>query len=187
MVAIEPKSSSKDPLCSGRCSTKKRTPHRRANTRRCNVYEYDKRVRLADRGQGSFRCILSDLFRQFPESDRSHIDVMIDTTSPCGSVLEKGDPERSLFSLLTPKVFKNYPSSRLYGWLMQEYKRNPCALQRDLPHRQETDWTALQKRIGWITFEDFQEALPSSCPWSTGSPTAPKSISFWNGATIPVQ
>ena len=94
-----------------------------------------------------------------------NIDVMLDNTSLPGSGLEKRDPEKSLFSLLTPVSFKKYPSSRLYGWLMQEYKNNPYALERDLPHRKEKNWAALQQRIGWVTFEDFQEVRPGACPW----------------------
>ncbi|MCF7939847.1 MAG: hypothetical protein K9L68_14740 [Spirochaetales bacterium] len=94
-----------------------------------------------------------------------NIDVMLDNTSKHGSGLENRDPDKSLFSLLTPESFKQYPSSRLYGWLMQEYKEDSCALKRDLPHRKNTEWNTLQKRIGWITFEDFQEVNSEACPW----------------------
>jgi hypothetical protein len=73
---------------------------------------------------------------------------MLDKTSLPGSGLESRDPGKSLFSLLTPMSFKQYPSSRLYGWLMQEYRNNPNALERDLPHRKEMNWANLQQRIG---------------------------------------
>lgn len=114
--------------------------------------------------------VLSDVsysisFDNFRNQIARNIDVMLDNTSLPGSVLGKRKPEISLFSLLTPMSFKQYPSSRLYGWLMQEYKRDPCALERDLPHRKETNWAALQQRIGWVTFEDFQEVWPGACPW----------------------
>jgi hypothetical protein len=114
--------------------------------------------------------VLSDVscqisFDNFRNQIARNIDVMLDNTSLIGSVLEKRDPQKSLFSLLTPRCFKQYPSSRLYGWLMHEYKNDPYALERDLPHRKQTNWAALQQRIGWITFEDFQEVQPGACPW----------------------
>jgi hypothetical protein len=113
--------------------------------------------------------VLSDVsyliaFDNFRNQIARNIDVMLDNTSRPGSRLEKRDPNKSLFSLLTPMSFKQYPSSRLYGWLMQEYKNNPAALERDLPHREKTNWADLQQRIGWITFEDFQEVRPGACP-----------------------
>jgi len=114
--------------------------------------------------------VLSDVsysisFDNFRNQIVRNIDVMLDNTSLPGSGLESRDPGKSLFSLLTPMRFKQYPSSRLYGWLMHEYKNNPNALERDLPHRNETNWAALQQRIGWVTFEDFQEVRPDACPW----------------------
>ena len=114
--------------------------------------------------------VLSDLscsisFDNYRNQIARNIDVMLDRTSLPGSTFERRDPERSLFSLLTPMSFKHYPSSRLYGWLMHEYRDNPNAFERDLPHRKGTDWAALQKRIGWVTFEDFNEARPGACPW----------------------
>jgi len=56
------------------------------------------------------------------------------------------------------------PYSRLYGFLHEEYKQNPDALARDLPHRDE-EWSALARRLGWLTFEDINEVLPGACPW----------------------
>jgi len=114
--------------------------------------------------------VLSDVsyltsFDNFRNQIARNIDVMLDNTSQSGSGLEKRDPPKCLFSLLTPMSFKQYSSSRLYGWLMQEYKNNSYALERDLPHRNETNWVDLQKRIGWVTFEDFQEVCPGACPW----------------------
>ena len=97
--------------------------------------------------------VLSDVsysisFDNYRNQIARNIDVMLDKTSLPGSGLESRDPGKSLFSLLTPMSFKQYPSSRLYGWLMQEYRNNPNALERDLPHRKEMNWANLQQRIG---------------------------------------
>lgn len=114
--------------------------------------------------------VLSDVsyqisFDNFRNQIARNIDVMLDNASLAETGLEKRAPQKSLFSLLTPRCFKQYPSSRLYGWLMHEYKNDPHALERDLPHRKQINWAALQQRIGWITFEDFQEVQPGACPW----------------------
>ncbi len=73
--------------------------------------------------------------------------------------------ERSLFALLTPRRFQELPHSRLYGFLYEEYRTQPLALARDLPHRRGRDWTELARRIGWLTFEDINDAMPGACPW----------------------
>ena len=114
--------------------------------------------------------VLSDVsysisFDIFRNQISRNIDVMLEEPSLSGTVLEKRDPRKSLFSILTPMCFKQYPSSRLYGWLIEEYRNNANALERDLPHRVDTDWAPLQKRIGWVTFEDLQEVRPGACPW----------------------
>jgi hypothetical protein len=76
-------------------------------------------------------------------------------------------PSRSLFVLLTPALFKRNSTSRLYGWLMNEYFQNPEALARDLPHRkdQHCDWKEIVSRMRWLTFEDCEDVLPGCCPW----------------------
>ena len=94
-----------------------------------------------------------------------NIDVMLDKTSHQYKALEKRNPVRSLFALLSPKQFKNSPHSRLYGWLMTEYITKPDALARDLCHLSRNDWPNISRRIGWITFEDVNEVLPNSCSW----------------------
>ena len=104
-------------------------------------------------------------FDNFRNQIARNIDVMIENTSQSGAGLEKRNPERSLFALLTPSQFKENPHSRSYGWLYSEYKSNPQALGRDLSHREGIDWSAVSRRIGWLTFEDIEETRPGSCPW----------------------
>lgn len=64
-----------------------------------------------------------------------NIDVMLDENKDLCPPLDKRDPEKTLFLLVTPKLFKNNPSSRLYGYKFREYKTNPNSLSEDLPHR----------------------------------------------------
>jgi hypothetical protein len=97
------------------------------------------------------------------------IDAMLqppakNTSSP----LSTRDPQKTVFVLLTPGVFKEQWRSRLYGWLMHDYQENPGALARDLPHRSTftvSDWERLSKRIGWLTWEECNSVLPQTCPW----------------------
>lgn len=69
--------------------------------------------------------------------------------------------------LLTPKIFKDHPYSRLYGVLMREYKSNPARLAEDLSHRREQglDWNKVAARLGWLTWEDCRDISRKSCPW----------------------
>jgi hypothetical protein len=91
------------------------------------------------------------------------VDVMLeDGQEPKWLARRKAD--RSLFALLTPRCFRDRPHSRLYGFLYEEYKANPAALGRDLPHRDE-NWRTLAHRLGWFTFEDVNDVLPGACPW----------------------
>jgi hypothetical protein len=46
-----------------------------------------------------------------------------------------------------------------------EGKSKPEAFARDLSHRMGVDWPLVSQRIGWLTFEDFEEARPGACPW----------------------
>jgi hypothetical protein len=98
------------------------------------------------------------------------IDVMLEQpaepTNRClPTAFDARKPDRSLFVLLTPEVFRRRPQSRLYGWLLQEYRSNPEALARDLPHRFDADWPKISSRLGWITFEDIESQIPGACPW----------------------
>ena len=114
--------------------------------------------------------VLSDIsysisFDNFRNQIARNIDVMMQIPSPPCAGLEKRNPDRSLFALLTPSQFKEYPQSRLYGWLMSEYKSNPQSLGRDLKHREGIEWSTIARRMGWLSFEDFNDARPGSCPW----------------------
>jgi hypothetical protein len=114
--------------------------------------------------------VLSDIsysisFDSYRNQIARNIDVMLDNLSQPGAGLEARKPERSLFALLTPGGYHRNPSSRLYGWLMREYREDPASLERDLPHRKGTDWQGLSKRIGWFTFDDIERIRPGSCPW----------------------
>lgn len=114
--------------------------------------------------------VLSDIsysisFDHYRNQIARNLDVMLDNSSQTDSKLKDRNPVSSLFSLLTPENFKRYPTSRLYGWLMREYQTDPNALKRDLPHREGIDWVGLSRRIGWLTFEDFERLRPGACPW----------------------
>lgn len=96
------------------------------------------------------------------------IDVMLESYPSLPAYFGTRKPERSIFALLTPEVFRTYPHSRLYGWLFHEYRSNPKALGRDLPHRNnltDDDWTEIASRLGWITFGDIENQCPGACPW----------------------
>jgi hypothetical protein len=79
--------------------------------------------------------------------------------------LARRDPGRTCFALITPEIFRDRPEGRLHGWLMRDYRSNPISLERDLPHRAGTDFAQISRRLGWFTWEDFNRALPGSCPW----------------------
>jgi hypothetical protein len=94
-----------------------------------------------------------------------NIDVMLERNDGLPEPLSLRQPERTLFALLTPEVFCKHPDSRLYGWLMDEYRNSPASLARDIPHRSSVDWSDVAHRIGWLTWEDCEQVLPGSCPW----------------------
>jgi hypothetical protein len=101
------------------------------------------------------------------------IDVMLEPPShptTSGPLLSKRNQDRSIFILLTPRILKENRRSRLYGWLMNDYMSpmtGPDALKRDLAHCADhgIDWASLPRRIGWLTWEDFDEVSKKSCPW----------------------
>jgi hypothetical protein len=91
---------------------------------------------------------------------------------PDDSPLARRDPARSLFVLLTPELFRRHWQSRLYGHLLREYRTDPAALQRDLPHRSGAECASLSRRIGWMAFEDIAEVVPGACRWLEPQPDA---------------
>lgn len=97
-----------------------------------------------------------------------NVDVMLESNENLCDPLNKRDPDKTLFLLVTPRIFKDNPSSRLYGYKMNEYKTNLKSLQRDLQHRKDCDWDNLSKRLGWLTWEDFSEVNKNCCRWLEG-------------------
>jgi hypothetical protein len=99
-----------------------------------------------------------------------NIDVMLQPNPGLEKPLSERRPERSCFVLLTPEIFRNHPESRLYGWLMRDYRSSAAALKRDLPHRPVADLAAVTRRLGWLTWEDCDRILPGACPWLPRQP-----------------
>ena len=114
--------------------------------------------------------VLSDISCQITfDSTRNqiarYIDVMIEKNEKLCPPLNSRKPERSLFLLISPKIFKNYPSSRFYGFKFNEYKNSPGSLARDLPYRDNQDWYNISERLGWISWEDINNLNDNYCPW----------------------
>lgn len=93
------------------------------------------------------------------------LDVMLDKHPRLEPPLCSRDPEKTLFIFQSPAIFKANPHTRLYGWLLENYRAAPSAICRDLPHRSRLDCGSLSARIGWLTWEDCENALPGSCKW----------------------
>lgn len=93
------------------------------------------------------------------------IDVGLESNPKLLSPLNQRKPELTYVVLLTPRLYKVHPHTRLYGWLMQDYLKDPKTLARDLPHRRNIDWKSVSRRIGWLTWEDCREICPTACPW----------------------
>lgn len=94
-----------------------------------------------------------------------NIDVMLEKNDLLPEPLRRRDPSRTLFALLTPKIFKDQQHTRLYSWLINEYMNSPEALKRDLPHRNDFEFSSISKRIGWLTWEDCETVLLEACSW----------------------
>jgi hypothetical protein len=109
----------------------------------------------------SFDCMRNQIAR--------NLDVMLDSHPSTVEPLCLRRPERTLFVLQTPRVFRHNPHTRLYGWLLNAYRNDERALPRDLGHRANVNFAALRKRIGWITWEDCNRLLPDCCPWLTSA------------------
>ncbi|MGH2951795.1 MAG: hypothetical protein ACRDKX_07115 [Solirubrobacterales bacterium] len=112
--------------------------------------------------QVTFDCMRNQIAR--------NIDAMLEPPGRrARPPLNERRPDRSVFVLLTPEVFKREPAtSRLYGWLMSDYMARPDSLARDLPHRPDEDWSAVSRRLGWLTWEDCNTVLPGACRWLAG-------------------
>lgn len=111
--------------------------------------------------------VLSDIscdvtFDPFRNQLARNLDVMLEQGD--GGFLPP-DPSKRLLVLLTPQVFKDKPSTRYYGLLFHEYKRNPNLLAEHLAHRSAETLRHLPSRLGWVTYEDCLRVCPASCPW----------------------
>jgi len=93
------------------------------------------------------------------------IDILLDENKELLNALGKREPEKSLFLLLTPEVFRQSPWMRLYGYLFNEYQTNPSSLFRDLPHRDQSNCMWVLSRIGWVTFEEIYSVCSGACGW----------------------
>lgn len=81
-------------------------------------------------------------------------------------------PERFYFTLLTPRIYKEKNHSRLYGYKIEEYIKDPIKMLTDindckLYNRKENNWmypSNVEERIknmkiNWVTFEDLLEDI----------------------------
>lgn len=93
------------------------------------------------------------------------IDVMLEENNKLCEPLCRRDPEKTLFLLLTPEMFKINPSRRLYGYKFNDYKKNPESIASDLPHKKIPNWREISHRLGWLTWEDFHRTNRDCCPW----------------------
>lgn len=109
----------------------------------------------------SFDCLRNQLTR--------NIDIMLEPYTELRPHLDKRIPDRSLFCILTPRLFRDYPQSRHYAGLLREYQTEYAALVRDLPHREKSLLQNVSKRLGWLTFEDIKSTFPDACPWLKAS------------------
>jgi hypothetical protein len=94
-----------------------------------------------------------------------NVDVMLEKNTDLCPPLDKRDPAKTLFLLLTPDILRGSPGSRLYGYKFNEYKSDPSSLARDLPHRKNVNWENLSKKLGWLTWEDFKQVNRNCCVW----------------------
>ena len=96
-----------------------------------------------------------------------NIDVMLERNDNLCEPLKSREPEKTLFLLITPELFRKNPKSRLYGYKFNEYKSSPSLLSDDMPHRSKEnfDWTQITKRLGWLSWEEFKEVNQECCLW----------------------
>jgi len=98
-----------------------------------------------------------------------NIDVMLSRNDDLAVPLNKRNPDNSLFLLLTPKLYKDNPRTRLYGHTFRDYKNDVQTIKKDLAHRKldEKQCESISKRIGWITWEDLKTINSNCCKWIT--------------------
>lgn len=96
-----------------------------------------------------------------------YLDVLLEKPKSQGEPLSWRDPAKTLFVLLTPELFRKSPESRLYGWLMRDYRSadGESNIKRDLPHRKNENLSSLPNRLGWLTWEDCNRVVTDACPW----------------------
>jgi hypothetical protein len=99
-----------------------------------------------------------------------NIDVLLERNCTLQFPLTERRPELSCFVLITPRIFQDHPESRLYGWLMNEYRAGSGLLGRHLDHRQPEQLDTVPGRLGWLTWEDCNDIAPGTCPWLTATP-----------------
>lgn len=95
-----------------------------------------------------------------------NVDIMLDEHAErrLDKVLRARRADRSCFVLITPELFKVNYTTRLYGWLMEDYKK-PESLLRDLPHRSLDKLTSASSRMGWLTWQEIENIAPGACKW----------------------
>ena len=94
-----------------------------------------------------------------------NIDVMLEKNSDLCAPLNQRDPDKTLFVLVTPQIFKQNPRTRLYGYKIIEYINNSNSLRHDLSHRTNIQWETISERLGWLTWEDFKDVNSDCCRW----------------------
>jgi len=96
-----------------------------------------------------------------------NIDVMLSQNENLATPLNKRIPDYSLFLLLTPKLYKDNPRTRLYGYTFQDYKNDFQTIKSDLVHRNLdiAQCESISNRIGWITWEDLKSVNNDCCKW----------------------
>lgn len=94
-----------------------------------------------------------------------NIDVMLEKNEDLCDPLKKRIAQRTLFLLITPRLFKNDPRSRLYGYKFDQYRNDPDSLGEDLPHRSKQEMQGISRKLGWLTWEDFRHVNPECCKW----------------------
>ena len=108
------------------------------------------------------------------------VDVMLEDAGS-RAPLSTRRPHLTSLVLVTPGLFrppatKGLDRSRLYGWLMPAYQ-DPAGdlLAEHLPHRDPGDLDGVSRRLGWASWEDFNDVMDGACQWlaTPGPPDAP--------------